>query len=140
MFKYVHHIHYLVNDRDAMVAYLEKNFGLKPTRVFDDEKNKRKEANYDLDKTQMQMVEPTDPSSTQGQHLKKHGPGVYHVAWAVDNLRELLPDLTAKGNRIYDIKEAKPENGFLMSARGYLHCNIDPASSEGVWFQLVGEG
>ena len=33
MFKFVHHVRYLVHDRDAMVEYLEKNFDMKPDRL-----------------------------------------------------------------------------------------------------------
>ena len=138
MFKYVHHVHYLVHDRDAMVHYLEKNFGMKPDRLFEDEKLHRKEAAYDIGKTQLQIVEPTDTTSTQAQHLAKFGPGVYHVAWAIDNLESLVPALLAKGNQVKYTKELAKEN-ILTSPRGYQNCNIDPASSHGVWFQLVEE-
>ena len=33
MLKYVHHVHYVVHNRDAMVDYLEKTFGMKPDHL-----------------------------------------------------------------------------------------------------------
>ena len=138
MFKHVHHIHYLVHNRDVMVDYLEKNFGMKPDQVFEDKDNHRKEAIYVVDKTQLQIVEPTDTTSIQARHLAKYGPGVYHVAWAIDNLRTVVPDLIAKGNKLKFNEELAKES-ILKSPRGYPNCNIDPASSHGLWFQLVGE-
>ena len=30
MFNFVHHVRILVHDRDAMVDYIAKNFGMKP--------------------------------------------------------------------------------------------------------------
>lgn len=112
-----------------MVEYLEKNFGMKPDQIFEDKDHHRKEAIYAVDKTQLQIVEPTDTTSVQAQHLAKYGPGVYHVAWAIDNLGTVVPELIAKGNKTQ----------LLTSPLGYPNCNIDPASSHGVWFQLVGE-
>lgn len=138
MFKHVHHIHYLVHDRDAMVQYLEKNFGMKPDRMVEYQELHRKEAIYTVGETHFQIVEPTDKKSNQALHLAKHGPGVYHVAWAVDNLQALVPDLLAKGNKLkFDQELANTD--ILTSPRGYPNCNIDPESSHGIWFQLVGE-
>jgi methylmalonyl-CoA/ethylmalonyl-CoA epimerase len=138
MLKHVHHIHYLVHDRDVMVDYLDKNFGMKPDQLFEDKQNNRKEAIYKVDKTQLQIVEPLDATSVQGRHLAQHGPGVYHVAWAIDNLRTVVPELIAKGNKL-KFNEELANTDILKSPRGYPNCNIDPASSHGLWFQLVGE-
>lgn len=33
MFNFVHHVRILVHDPDAMVEYIEKNFGMKPARL-----------------------------------------------------------------------------------------------------------
>ena len=129
--QYVHHVHYVVQNRDAMVEYLDKNFGLKPDHLVVYEDRGMKDALYDIGKTHIQITEPLDPTSKIGQHLAKHGPGVFHVAWAVDNIRKTAKELAAKGNKIRGIE------GILESPRGYLTANIDPASSHGVWFQLA---
>ena len=137
MFKYVHHIHYLVRDRDAMVEYLEKNFGMKPDQLVEYTDLHRKEACYDIGQTQLQIVEPTDTDSTQAQHLAKFGPGVYHVAWAIDKLDALVPQLLANGNKVKYTADLANEK-ILTSPRGYQNCNLDPPSAHGLWFQLVG--
>ena len=132
MFQYVHHVHYVVKNRDAMVEYLEKNFGMKPD--FVGVNHNGKEAQYSIGKTQIQIAEPSDPNSKQGQFLAKHGPGVFHVAWGVDNIQQVAQDLAAKGNKM----QMREEGGIGKStAHGYLVCNLDPASSLGVRFQLV---
>ncbi len=33
MLQYVHHVHYVVHNRDAMVDYLEKTFGMTPDHL-----------------------------------------------------------------------------------------------------------
>jgi hypothetical protein len=132
MFAYVHHVHYLVRDRDAMVEYLEKNFGMKPD--FVGVNHNGKEAQYNVGKTQIQIAEPANPNSKQGKHLAKYGPGVFHVAWAMENLRQVAKNLAANGNNM----ELREEGGVGPStAHGYLCCNLDPESSLGVRFQLV---
>src|SRR5688572_17255938 len=124
MFKHVHHVHYLVENHDAMVQYIEKTFGMKPNYVTDDLERHRKEALYDVDKTQIQITEPTNPATAMGQHLAKNGPGVFHVGWAVDNIHDVAKDLAAQGNKLR-------LGGMQDSPRGYVVSNIEPSSSLG---------
>jgi methylmalonyl-CoA/ethylmalonyl-CoA epimerase len=131
MLQYVHHVHYVVQNRDAMVDYLEKNFGMKPDHLVVYEDRGMKDALYDIGKTHIQITEPLDPTSAIGQHLATHGPGVYHVAWGVDNIQKAAQELAAKGNKM------RGKDGITESPRGYLTANIDPASSHGLWFQLA---
>ena len=132
MFLYVHHVQYFVRNCDAMVDYLEKNFGMKPEFVGVNKHGK--EAQYNVGKTQIQIVEPTDPLSKKGQHLAKHGPGVVHVAWAVDNIQKVAQDLAANGNKM----QLHEEGGTGKSeSHDYVVCDLDAASSLGVRFQLV---
>ena len=134
MFKYVHHVNYVVQNRDAMLDYLEKNFGMKPDHVAGNKK--QNEAFYKIGQTQLQILEPLDPTSDAGKYLAQHGPGVYHVAWGVENIRKLAQDLAAKGNKFRG-NEGIPDNH--RSHRGYLSASVDPASSLGLWFQMIEE-
>ena len=133
MLRLVHHVHYVVHDRDAMVEYLEKNFGMKPTELVVFEKRGFKDALYDVGETQMQFTQPLDPDSHIGRYLAEHGPGVYHVAWGVKDLRKVAAHLVAKGNKM----RGRGENGVQESPRGGLTTNIALESSQGVWFQLA---
>ena len=126
MFLHVHHVHYVVRNRDEMVAYIEKNFGMKPNFVGINSNGK--EARYEVDKTQIQIVEPL-PGSKQEKHLAEHGPGVYHVAWAVEDAEKMARDLQAKGNKLQQSKAVTRDDDPV--------CIVDPASSLGVRFQLV---
>ena len=93
MLQYVHHVHYVVHNRDAMVDYLEKTFGMKPDHLVVYEDRGMKDALYDVGQTHIQITEPLDPHSDIAKHLATHGPGVYHVAWGVDNLPQVARDL-----------------------------------------------
>ena len=57
-------------------------------------------------------------------------PGVYHVSWAVDNIRQVAKDLMANGNRL------RGETGVTQSPRGYQAANINVEDSHGLWFQM----
>jgi 4-hydroxyphenylpyruvate dioxygenase-like putative hemolysin len=131
MLQYVHHVHYVVHNRDAMVEYLEQTFGMQPNKLVVYEDRGMKDALYDVGQSHIQITEPLDPNSDIAKHLTTHGPGVYHVAWGVDNLRQVAQDLAAKGNKM------RGTDGITTSPRGYLTANIDPSSSHGLWFQLA---
>src|SRR5262245_33945845 len=134
MLQFVHHVHYLVRDRDAMVKYMEKHFGLKPSLL--EVNHNGIEARYKIGPTEIQFTQPTDPNSSMGKQIAKSGPSVFHVAFGVNNIRDVAKDLAAKGHKMRargkDGKELVSEN-----QEGILICNLDPASSEGIWFQLA---
>ena len=141
MFKYVHHVHYVVRNRDAMVEYFVKNFGMKPSQQGITKPDPRfpyqsevAYAYYDVGHTQIQMTEPLDPTSNMGKRLATQGAGVWHVAWAVDNIQKVSQELTAKGNKL------RGEGSSMEDTpRGYHVINIDHNCSHGLRIQLVGD-
>ena len=131
MLNSIHHIHYVVGNRDEMVAYIRENFGMEPDDLSVIEGRGMKDALYRVGETLIEITEPLDPDSGIGRHLAEHGPGVYHVAFGVANIRQAAADLAARGNRL------RGEGGVTQSPRGYTTANIDPANSHGLWFQLA---
>jgi methylmalonyl-CoA/ethylmalonyl-CoA epimerase len=131
MFKFVHHVRFLVHDRDAMVEYLEQNFGMKPDRLQVYEDRGMKNAIYKVGPTNFEVTEPLDPNSAMSKFLEEQGPGVYHLAWGVNDIQNIAKDLAEKGN------EMRGEGGLTRSADGYLTANISPASALGVPFQIA---
>ena len=130
MLKYAHHIHYVVRNREDIMAYLEKNFGMKPDDVIEIKRG-LKDAIYDIGHTHIQLSEPSDPNTGMGRFLATNGPGVYHVAWAVDDIRNVAKGLLAKGTKM------RGKEGIQTSERGYLMSNIELDSSHGLWWQLA---
>src|SRR5262245_53539369 len=100
MLKYVHHVHYLVRDLDQMVEYLEKNSGHTPDHHAKHGDHDIKALYTTAGKTTIEITQPLDPESNQGKVLAAQGPGVYHVAWAVDDIQQAAKDLAAKGNKL----------------------------------------
>lgn len=131
MFNFVHHVRILVHDRDAMVDYIERNFGMKPDRLQVYEDRGMSNAIYKVGPTNFEVTEPLDPESAMGRYLAQQGPGVYHLAWGVDDVAQVAQDLAAKGNKM------SGKDGISRSADGYLTANILPESSLGLPFQLA---
>ena len=131
MFNFVHHVRILVHDRDAMVEYIEKNFGMKPDRLQVYEDRGMSNAIYKVGPTNFEVTEPLDPNSAMGRYLAQQGPGVYHLAWGVDDVQQVAQDLAAKGNKL------SGKEGVSRSADGYLTATILPESSLGLPFQLA---
>jgi methylmalonyl-CoA epimerase len=131
MFKYLHHVHYAVDNLDAMVKYLEENFGMKPERIEISKGNHpAREAVYHAGITEIQVTEPLDSTSALARHLARHGPGVYHVAWGVKNIEDLFKRAVENGNEMR-------RNTVSVAPRGYKTMNIEPSTSHGVGFQLI---
>ena len=131
MLNYVHHVHYVVGDLDEMMAYFEKNFELKPYEVVEHANGKVREALFKVGQTNIQMSQPLDPNTGQGKFLKEQGAGVYHVAWAVDDVPKVAQELQAKGNKL------RNESGITNSPLGYHTINIERDQTQGLWLQLA---
>ena len=131
MFNFVHHVRFLVHDRDAMVEYIQHTFGMKPDRLQVYEQRGMKNAIYKVGPTSFEITEPLDPNSAMGRFLDRQGPGVYHRAWGIDNLQQVAEELAAKGTKL------RGEGGITQSVDGYLTINVDPESSLGMDFQLA---
>jgi len=77
----------------------------------------------------LELLEATAPTSPIARFLEKRGPGLHHVALAVDDLRGALDELRAAGVRLID--EA-PRSG----AEGALVAFIHPSACGGVLVEL----
>ena len=77
----------------------------------------------------IELLEPTSPDSPIATFIARRGPGVHHVTLRVDDIRETLGRLKARGVRLID--EA-PREG----AEGALIAFIHPASTHGVLVEL----
>ena len=149
MFKFIHHIHFVVRNRDEMVAYLERNFGLQPESLDYGLNKGSKSAEYRVGQTIIDFVEPVDPDIDFAIFLRENGPGIQHVAFAVDDVRQLAKDLTANGNRLLTpgdplsmtqapgLSPANTVDFITTSPRGYISTNIVKEDSLGIWFSLI---
>ena len=55
---------------------------------------------FKLADVRLELLEPTDPTSSVAAFLEKRGEGLHHVAYTVDDIDERLAELKAGGIRL----------------------------------------
>ncbi len=78
----------------------------------------------------VELLEPTDPSSPVAKFLAKRGPGIHHVCYRVPNLDAALERCRAAG---YQLVDAKPRRGAGGRRIAFLH----PKSTNGILLELT---
>ena len=68
-----------------------------------------------------------------GRFLAKRGPGMHHVAYAVDDVEAALTSLAAAGAELID---ARPRRGMFGLEVAFVH----PESAHGVLSEVVSVG
>jgi methylmalonyl-CoA epimerase len=78
----------------------------------------------------VELLAPLSPETPVGRFLRTRGPGLHHVAYAVDDIDAALSALREQGVRLID--EA-PRTGIRGSRVAFLH----PAACGGVLTEIV---
>jgi len=79
--------------------------------------------------SRIELLEPSDPSSTIASFLEKRGPGLHHMALRVDDLAAAIERLQEEGARLLN----EPRAG----AGGHTYVFVHPASTGGVLLELI---
>src|SRR5687768_15558139 len=87
-------------------------------------------AMFSLGESHIELLEPLTSNSPVGKFLEKRGPGIHHIAVRVDDIREALASLKAKGLRLID---EVPRVGAGNCLVAFVH----PAAANGVLLELV---
>lgn len=78
----------------------------------------------------VELLEPLRPDTPVGRFLRKHGPGLHHVAYRSADIRSDLARLSAAG---FELIDHEPRPG----ARGHRVAFLQPRSTGGVLWELV---
>ena len=129
---HIEHIGIAVNSLEEAIPYYEKMLGLTCYAVEEVADQKVKTAFFMVGQTKIELLESTDPEGPIGKFLEKKGPGVHHLAFAVDNVNQSLNELGEKGVRLIDKTARKGAEGLNI---GFLH----PKSTLGVLTEICGK-
>jgi methylmalonyl-CoA/ethylmalonyl-CoA epimerase len=77
----------------------------------------------------LELLEPTDETSTIATFLEKRGEGLNHIAYTVEKLEDRLAELKTEGLRLID---ETPRAGAHHTRIAFLH----PKSTHGVLTEL----
>lgn len=78
----------------------------------------------------VELLKPLGPDTPVGKFLEKKGPGLHHVAYAVEDIDATLEALKGAGVQLID---AEPRTGIRNSRIAFLH----PKSTGGVLTEIV---
>lgn len=126
---HIEHIGIAVNKLDEAIPYYENVLGLKCYAVEEVADQKVKTAFFMVGQTKIELLESTDPEGPIGKFIEKKGPGVHHLAFAVDNVNEALAEVAGKGVQLIDKTGRKGAEGLNI---GFLH----PKSTLGVLTEI----
>jgi methylmalonyl-CoA/ethylmalonyl-CoA epimerase len=82
--------------------------------------------------SKVELFEPMTDDSPVGKFIAKKGPGIHHICFATENIKEKLADLKSKGAKLID---EEPRTGASGKPIAFLH----PGSFGGVLVELVEE-
>ncbi|NCA85421.1 MAG: methylmalonyl-CoA epimerase [Clostridia bacterium] len=129
---HIEHIGIAVNSLAESIPYYENVLGLKCYAVEEVADQKVKTAFFMVGQTKIELLESTDPEGPIGKFLANKGPGVHHLAFAMDDVDKALQQAEEKGVRLIDKQPRKGAEGLRI---GFLH----PKSTHGVLTEFCGK-
>lgn len=130
MFARIDHIGVAVEDMEAAIALYETNFEMELAHRETVESQGVEAVLLDVGDGHVELLRPLGPETAVGKFLERKGPGLHHVAYAVEDIDATLEKLGAVGLELID-SEARV--GIRESRVAFLH----PRSTGGVLTEIV---
>ena len=126
----IDHIGVAVDDLEAAIALHEQTYGMPLAHRETVSEQGVEAVLLDVGDGHVELLSPLGPDTPVGRFLAKRGPGLHHVAYAVEDVAATLAALRERGVRLID---ETPRTGIRGSRVAFLH----PASSGGVLTEIV---
>jgi methylmalonyl-CoA/ethylmalonyl-CoA epimerase len=126
---HIEHIGIAVSNIDDAIKYYEGVLGIKCYAIEEVTDQKVKTAFFMVGQTKIELLESTDPEGPIGKFIEKRGPGIHHIAYAVNNVNDALKEVETSGVALIDKQGRKGAEGLTI---GFLH----PKSTFGVLTEL----
>ena len=130
MFGRIDHIGVAVADLDAALALHADTYGLPVAHRETLAAQGVEAVLLDVGESHVELLAPLGEDTPVGRFLAARGPGLHHVAYAVQDVEAALARLRARGLRLVD--EA-PRRGIRGTRVAFLH----PTTAGGVLTELV---
>lgn len=127
---HIEHIGIAVKSIEESLPYYENILGFKCYSIEEVTDQKVKTAFLKVGETKIELLEPTAEDSTIAKFLENRGPGIHHIAFAVeDGVAKALTECKDKSVRLIDLAPRKGAEGLNIA---FLH----PRSTQGVLTEL----
>jgi methylmalonyl-CoA/ethylmalonyl-CoA epimerase len=128
---HIEHIGIAVVNLEESIAYYKNVMGLECYAIEEVADQKVRTAFFKVGDTKIELLESTDPEGPIGKYIDKKGPGIHHLAFAVDKVEDSLKHAEKEGIRLIDQVPRKGAEGLKI---GFLH----PKSTFGVLTEFCG--
>jgi methylmalonyl-CoA/ethylmalonyl-CoA epimerase len=126
----IDHIGVATEDLDGAIALYEGTLGM-PVAYRETVESQGVEAVLlDVGDGHVELLRPLGPDTPVGRYLERKGPGLHHVAYAVDDIDGTLDRLKGAGIELID---SEPRVGIRDSRVAFVH----PKSTGGVLTEIV---
>jgi len=130
MFTRIDHIGVAVEDLEAAIKLYERNFEMELVHRETVESQGVEAVLLDVGDGHVELLAALGPDTPVGKFVAKKGPGLHHVAYAVEDIDATLASLKEQGVRLID-EEAR--TGIRQSRVAFLH----PAATGSVLTEIV---
>jgi methylmalonyl-CoA/ethylmalonyl-CoA epimerase len=127
--KALNHVGIAVKSIDEQRPFYEETLGAEFECVEEVPSQKVRVGFFKVGDVRLELLEPTDPSSTIAAFLEKRGQGLHHLAFTVDDIQARIDELKQSGLRMID---DTPRPGAHHMQIAFLH----PKSTHGVLTEL----
>lgn len=132
MIKKITHVAIATRSIAAMAKFYEM-MGLEVSTLEVIKDQKVRVAMMKIGDSAVELIEATEAGSPVARFIEKHGEGIHHVSFEVDNLQQQLDSLKKEKVKLVD---EKPRRG----AQGHLIAFVHPDSTGGVLVELSQPG
>jgi len=129
---HIEHIGIAVSSLEESIPYYEKVLGLECYAIEEVADQKVRTAFFQVGDTKIELLESTDPGGPIGKFIEKRGPGVHHLAFAMENVAEALEQAREQGVQLIDEVPRRGAEGLQIA---FLH----PGSTQGVLTEFCGK-
>ena len=126
----IDHTGVAVDDLDAAIKLYEEVLGMPLVHRETVAEQGVEAVLLDVGDGHVELLSPLGEDTPVGKFLARKGPGLHHVAYAVEDIEATLEQLSAAGVELID---AKPRVGIRSSLVAFLH----PRSTGGVLTEIV---
>jgi methylmalonyl-CoA epimerase len=130
LFGRIDHIGVAVEDIDAAIALYEQSFEMALVHRETVASQGVEAVLLDVGEGHVELLAPLGPDTAVGKFLSRSGPGLHHVAYAVDDIDGALERIATAGIALID---TEPRTGIRGSRVAFLH----PRSTGGVLTEIV---
>jgi methylmalonyl-CoA/ethylmalonyl-CoA epimerase len=129
---HIEHIGIAVNNLEESIKYYEEVLGLSCYAIEEVQDQKVRTAFFMVGQTKLELLEATSDESPVAKYIEKKGPGIHHIAFAMDDVAVSLNEAADKGVRLIDQTPRAGAEGLQI---GFLH----PKSTGGVLTEFCGK-